>query len=150
MSTEVMNERRPLVLAAQTFFCHHRISWAGRRCVDGAAVVRGHLMRQTAAQSPSRNLLSFCSLAALDRTGPRDLASKARAEDADVGGRGRGEGLDDVTLAGRAIGIRLANTHRRFFSLPEHPPTAAPCRSARVARGTQGCHSPLQRGTWRW
>src|SRR5258707_1494781 len=80
MSIEAMNERRLSVFAAQTFFCHHRLSWAGRRCVDGAAVVRGHLMRQTAAQSPSRNLLSFCSVAALDRTGPRDLASKARAD----------------------------------------------------------------------
>jgi hypothetical protein len=33
---------------------------------DGAALVRGHLMRQAAAQSPSRNLLSFCSLAVLE------------------------------------------------------------------------------------
>src|SRR5882724_6024240 len=90
------------MLAAQTFFCHHRISWAGRWCVDGAAVVRGHLMRQTAAQSPSRNLLSFCSLAALDRTGPREQGSSG-PENADVGGRGRGEGPFSVFRNARQL-----------------------------------------------
>jgi hypothetical protein len=68
MFIKAMNERRPSVLAAQTFFHHHRISLmrlvGGRG--DGAALVRGHLMRQAAAQSPSRNLLSFCSLAVLE------------------------------------------------------------------------------------